>query len=258
MQRKRYYYLLEIQYLGYRFHGWQEQPGVKTVQKNIKRVLSFVLGKQKFKLVAAGRTDAKVSVEQSYVQLIVENPVETDAFFEDLNANLPGDIRLLGIEEVNADFNVIRDSKQKEYCYFFSFGEKPHPFCAPLMISYTQELDLPAMKKAARLFEGEHDFWSYVFHPTAKTQTHGRIEWCKIERNTMYQANFFPEKSYVLRVSGSGFKRHQVRLMMGALFDLGMGKIDIAFIRQSLNPRFRIKMKNVAQASGLVLREVHF
>jgi tRNA pseudouridine38-40 synthase len=259
MQRKRFYYLLKIQYLGYRFHGWQQQPDVKTVEQALKRVISYVLDRRKFKLVSTGRTDAKVSVEQSFIELILDGEdIDPEGFFEKLNNNLPDDIRALDIEETDAHFNIIKDAKQKEYCYFFSFGEKPHPFCAPLMVSYTQKLDLAQMKMAARLFEGEHDFWSYAFHPTPKTKTTGKIDYCRIEKNERYTANFFPEKTYVLRICGAGFKRHQVRLIMGALFDLGMGRLDLSFIKQSLNPLFKIKMTHVAQASGLILTEVKF
>ena len=65
MSFKRSYYIIEIQYLGFRFHGWQKQPEVNTVQRMIERTLSYVLEHKKFKTLAAGRTDAKVSVNQT-------------------------------------------------------------------------------------------------------------------------------------------------------------------------------------------------
>ena len=61
MFRKYYCYLIKIQFLGYRFHGWQKQPKTKTLHSEIDRTLRYVLKDHKFKTLAAGRTDAKVS-----------------------------------------------------------------------------------------------------------------------------------------------------------------------------------------------------
>ena len=57
---KKYYYVITIQYLGYRFHGWQKQPDVKTVHLMIDRTLNFILEGKKFKSLGSGRTDAMV------------------------------------------------------------------------------------------------------------------------------------------------------------------------------------------------------
>ena len=75
MQRIRYYYLIKLQYLGFRFHGWQKQPDVITVERMVERTVAFVLGRKNFKLLASGRTDAKVSVNQTYVELFVDEVI---------------------------------------------------------------------------------------------------------------------------------------------------------------------------------------
>ncbi|MGO3707817.1 MAG: tRNA pseudouridine synthase A [Mesonia hippocampi] len=257
MFKKRYYYLIALQYLGFRFHGWQKQPDVITVERMLERTIAFVLQHKNFKLLASGRTDAKVSVNQTYVELFVDNePLDVTAFLELLNENLPADIRALSIKETTKEFNIINNAKQKEYCYFFAYGEKFHPFCAPFMVFVKEMLDINAMKEGAKLFEGEHDFWSYTFRPNPQTQTKGCITLCEITENTRYTANFFPEKSYMLTVKGKGFKRHQIRLMMGTLLDLGKGKIDLEFIKKTLNPENRITLAHIAQPSGLLLNSV--
>lgn len=257
MQRVCYYYLIKLQYLGFRYHGWQKQPDVITVEKMVDRTLNYVLSPKKYKVLAAGRTDAKVSVNQTYVELFIENePLDMDEFFPLFNENLPPDIRALEITKTEKDFNIIQHPKVKEYMYLFSTGEKFHPFSAPFMLNIQQEVDLELMKKGARLFEGEQDFWSYAFRPTPKTITVGKIETCRIEVNDLYTANFFPKKSFVLKVRGEGFKRHQIRLMMGALIDLGKGKIDLAFLEKTLDASQRIKLEHIAPPSGLILNSV--
>ena len=257
MQRIRYYYLIKLQYLGFRFHGWQKQPDVITVERMVERTVAFVLGRKNFKLLASGRTDAKVSVNQTYVELFVdESPLDLDEFLPLFNKNLPPDIRALSITETNKDFNIINHPKQKEYLYFFAFNEKFHPFAAPFMTYFKHELNIELMQQGAKLFEGEHDFWSYAFRPKPETITQGKIDFCELSENDIYTANFFPEKSYVLKIKGKGFKRYQIRLMMGALFDLGRGEVDLDFIRQTLNAENRIKLEHIAQPSGLILNEV--
>jgi tRNA pseudouridine38-40 synthase len=251
---KRYYYLIELQYLGFRFHGWQKQPDLPTVERMVRRTLRFVLDHPNFKVLAAGRTDAKVSVNQTYVELFLDdNPIDLEEFLKDFNLNLPSDIKALSIQETDAAFNIIQHPKEKEYIYLFSHGEKFHPFCASLMVYMKQELDIDLMQQGARLFEGKHDFWSYTYKPKPTTDTWSTVNSCLIEENTLFTANFFPEKSYVFRVKGLGFKRHQVRLMMGALFDLGMHKISLEEFKQTLEGSNRIHLSHIAPPSGLML-----
>ncbi len=256
MHFKINHYLLRIQYLGFRYHGWQFQPAIKTVEGQIRKTLRFVLPDIRAKVLAAGRTDAMVSVDETYVELFVYEADIPDDFFDFFNENLPPDIRALSIEKIDGKFNVITHPKTKEYIYLFSKSEKFHPFCAPLMIQLPREIDLNIMKKAAKFFEGKHDFYSYTFRPKPTTDTNGEIYVCEIVENTVYQANFFPSETFLLRVKGKGFKRHQIRLMMGALIDLGMGKIDFEFFQNTLDGSKKIKLEHIAQASGLILKSI--
>jgi len=259
MFSKRYFYLIELQYLGFRYSGWQKQPNVLTVEKMVARTIAYVLGHKKFKLLASGRTDAKVSANMACVELFLEGePLEMDEFFSLFNKNLPSDIRALAIKEVDTTFNIIEAPKGKEYIYLFSFGKKTHPFAAPFMTTLLAELDLELMKKGAKLFEGTHDFRNYAYKAKPETKTIGEIERSEIIKNTLYTANFFPTYSYVFRIRGKGFKRHQIRLMMGVLFDLGQGKIDLDFIRKTLEANTIIKLEYIAPASGLILNDVLF
>lgn len=251
---QRLFYLIKLQYLGFRFHGWQKQPDVPTVEKMVKRTLRFVLDHPNFKLLAAGRTDARVSVNETFIELFLDDEaLNLDTFLDEFNLNLPSDIRALSIEQTTADFNVIQHHKEKEYIYLFSHGEKFHPFCASLMVYMKTELDIELMQTAARLFEGTHDVWSYTYKPTATTDTMRTIKSCIIEENNLFTANFFPEKSFVFRVTGMGFKRHQVRLMMGALFDLGMHKMTLDQFKETLDGSNKIHLSHIAPASGLML-----
>jgi tRNA pseudouridine38-40 synthase len=260
MFRKRFYYLIKIQYLGYRFHGWQKQPKVKTLQLMIERTLKFILEKQQFKILAAGRTDAMVSANETAIELFLEEkPLENlDDFLEVFNRNLPQDIRALSIQEVTEEFNIINSSKTKEYLYLFTEGQKNHPFCASLISTILDPLDIKLMKEGAKLFQGEHNFKTYIYKPSDNGLYTRVIDVCEIVENTMYTASFFPETSYILRIKGKGFGRNQIRLMMGALIKLGKGEITLEFIRQSLLNDSTEVMDYIAPASGLILNNIEF
>ncbi|WP_445738060.1 tRNA pseudouridine synthase A [Mariniflexile sp.] len=255
----KYFYLITIQYLGYRFHGWQKQPHVKTLHLMVDRTLNFILEGVYFKSLSSGRTDAMVSAECAAFELFLEEPLEdTSAFLQLFNHNLPQDIRALSIQEVDSKFNIIHHSKIKEYNYLFTYGKKCHPFCAPIMTTILDDLDIEVMKQGAKLFEGPHYFKSYCFKPTDNGIYNRDILLCELVENTMYTANYFPEKSYILRVKGKGFMRNQIRLMMGTLIDLGKGKLDLETIKQSLKQNAFIKFEHIAPASGLILRNIDF
>ena len=256
---KKYFYVINIQFLGYRFHGWQKQPNVKTLHLMVDRTLNFILEGKYFKSLSSGRTDAMVSAESAFFELFLRERIEDETTFLELfNTNLPQDIRALSIREVDAEFNIINHSKVKEYLYLFATGEKCHPFCAPIMTTILDDLDIELMKQGAKLFEGENYLWSYCYKPTDNGVYTRDILQCELVENRIYTANYFPKKTYLLRVKGKGFMRNQIRLMMGTLIKLGRGDITIAYIQNSLKPESKEVMDYIAPASGLILNKVEF
>lgn len=260
MKQQRYYYLIKIQYLGYRLHGWQRQPGLKTVEGLVKKTLKFVLEDVRFKILGSSRTDAMVSAHESAFELFTDHePLENMADFLVLfNQNLPPDIRALSIKEVDAGFNIIQHPKNKEYLYLFSFGRKSHPFAASLMATFPEQLDVELMMQGAKLFEGKHSFHNYCTKPTPNTVLQREIGLCEIRPNREITASFFPERSFLLRVTGSGFLRNQIRLMMGCLVQLGRGEFTIEEVQKSLDPDVKMPMTYIAPGSGLILNKVEF
>ncbi|MFC4096814.1 tRNA pseudouridine synthase A [Euzebyella saccharophila] len=260
MQKQRYYYLIQLQYLGFRYSGWQHQPRQKTIESMLQKTLKFILPRRSAKVLGAGRTDAKVSALDMKFELFLEDEPLEDLFgFQELfNKNLPPDIRILNIRKTNSQFNIIQDAKEKEYLYLFSFGEKNHPFCAPFLANIIDDLDIELMIKAARLFEGTHDFLAYTARLREGTRTLRTITHCSLSENTLLKANFFPKKSYVFAVRGNGFMRYQIRMMMGALIQLGRGELTFADIENSLLPNSNIELNFVAPGSGLLLNRLDF
>jgi tRNA pseudouridine38-40 synthase len=260
MQQQRNYYLIRIQYLGFRYSGWQKQPGQKTIESMLIKTLKYVLIHRKFKILGAGRTDAKVSALDAAFELYLDGePLHNlEDFLHQFNINLPPDIQVLNITEVDEAFNIIQNSKEKEYIYLFAFGKKSHPFCAPYLVTFLENLNLDLMLQAAKLFVGTHNFKSYTAKPQENTKFVRTISSCSIEINTVLKANFFPENSYGLHVTGEGFMRYQIRMMMGVLVQVGKEEISLEDVQLSLSVESNIKLPFVAPGSGLILNSLNF
>lgn len=260
MKQDRFYYLVKVQYLGFRYSGWQKQPGQKTVEGMLSKTLKFIIPDRSFKILGAGRTDAKVSAQGAAFELFLKGEAigNRKEFMEDFNRSLPPDIRVSNLEMVTKEFNIIQNICVKEYRYFFSFGSKNHPFCAPFLANIMDELDIGLMVQATSIYTGTHNFRSYTARPQKNAAFRRSITYCKIAENDLLKANFFPEKSYVLTIRSRGFLRYQVRMIMGALIQLGKGILTLEDLRKSLQDDSDVVLSYVAPGSGLMLYDLNF
>ena len=222
--------------------------------------MKFILPDRQTKILGSSRTDAMVSANDAAFELFLyDEPLEDfPAFIKLFNKNLPQDIRAMSIVEVDSMFNIIQNPNFKEYLYLFSFGEKYHPFCAPLMATIQEDLNIDLMKAGAKLFEGSRNFKNYCVAPSEYTVFERIIVKSEITENQVYTANFFPKTSFVFRVQGAGFLRNQIRLMMGALIQLGKGELQLTDIEKSLQPENRQVRNFIAPAAGLILNRIEF
>lgn len=256
---KKYYYLVHIQYLGFRFHGWAKQPKVKTVHGMIDKTLRFALGHTSFKTMGTSRTDAMVSANHSAFELFLDKPLpDVQEFLDFFNQNLPTDIRALKVEEVDEHFNIINTPKTKSYEYLFAYGKKGNPLMASLMCFIQSELNIELMQQGAALFLGKHNFSTFVTKPKENTQFEREILTSEIIVNNKYTANFFPEKSFIYKVSSKGFMRNQVRLMMGQLIQLGRNEITLEQLQNLIDKKREKPLTFISPASGLILDEIEF
>ena len=252
-------YLISIQYLGFRFHGWQKQKNVMSLHEMVDKTLEFVFKNKDFKTLGSSRTDSKVSANTYFFQLFTNELLEEKEFLKSFNFNAPSDLKVLTLKNISKPFNIIQSSKLKEYHYYFSHGTKNHPFSAALLVGFQDTLDIELMQKGAKLFEGTHYFHKYCTEPSENTVFKRDILSCVIEKNTILTANFFPETSYVLKVRGVGFLRYQIRLMMGVLVELGKHNISLDFIINSLKEdNDRKFLRTIAPGSGLQLYDIKF
>ncbi|MEX0881886.1 MAG: tRNA pseudouridine(38-40) synthase TruA [Cyclobacteriaceae bacterium] len=258
MQHRPYTYLFRIQYLGLRYHGWQVQPGVKTIQGTLEKTFRHVLGHDDFNILGASRTDSGVSSLHGAFELFMKKKLDVTQIIAPINEYLPSDIRVLNCRQVPLDFNIIQDVSQKQYGYYFTFGEKPHPFLAGGLAYVGESLDLDRMRAAASLMVGQHDFRRFSTHGKKTEDFVRTINQAEIVFPQADQ-NFWPRKNvWVLRVKAKGFLMHQVRRMAAALFLVGKGTLDIQELQAALNSLEKKPLAPKAPAMGLVLEEVFF
>lgn len=258
MARWTKFYVVRIEFLGFRYSGWQTQPGVKTVEEMINKTFKFIFKHDGFKVLGCGRTDSKVSADDFAFELFLNESVEFPKMLKELNHNLPFDIRAKSIEEVDAKFNIIQHSKVKEYHYYFSYGPKSHPFNAPHIINLEQELDIAKMQEAVKVFVGTHNFKRFACKPSEHTIFEREIISASIEKNERYLGEYVPKTAHVFKVKSKGFLRYQVRLMMAALFDVGSGVYSIEELKNILIEYDKEPLKRNAPSSGLNLHKVNF
>ncbi|MGB0404045.1 MAG: tRNA pseudouridine synthase A [Salibacteraceae bacterium] len=258
MARYTHYYLINIEYLGFRFHGWQKQTNAKTIHEMIDKTMVFVLGHENYKTMGTSRTDAKVSALQSAFELFLFEPIsDKEEFLKVLNSNFPFDIKATEVVEVDNTFNVINSSKEKEYHYYFASGQKAHPYSSPFVFSHLESLDVDLMKKGAELFLGKHNFKGYCTQPKPGVNLVRTITKSEIVENDGLKANFFPDNMFIYKVRSAGFMRNQVRLMMGQLIQLGLGKIDLEKVKHTIETGEREhSLFATAPASGLHLAKI--
>jgi tRNA pseudouridine38-40 synthase len=258
MAKWNHYYLIRIEFLGFRYHGWQKQEKLPSVQGNIDKTFAFIFQHENFKTLGCGRTDAKVSAEDFALELFVNEQQEPQELLAKLNDNLPADIRIKSIEITDSNFNIIQDAKVKEYHYTFSFGDKSHPYNTPFIRDLGKELNIELMTQGAKLFQGTHDFKRYVAKSSPKESYSVDIESSELSKDTKYISQFSPPNTFVFKVRAKGFMRYQVRLMMGALIELGRGEYDLETFKNSMIDTSGLPIKTIAPSSALTLVKVEF
>lgn len=243
-------YVLKIRYLGFRYHGWAKQKGYKTIQGELDHALNHLLAGQEITTRGASRTDSMVSAELNYCTFKTASALPDD-FLEQLRNLLPNDLELLELSQTDSKFNIISASKTKEYHYQFCHQSDFHPFESIHTTPFHEELNIDLMNQGAKLFVGIHSFHNFCHKPKPSAVFQKEIYTSEV---IVHPTN--PQK-YLFKIIGSGFLRHQVRILFGTLINLNRRKITLDDIQMALSdPQTTHKVGFIAPASGLVLKHI--
>jgi len=239
---------LTVSYDGTAYHGWQVQKNGNTVEAELNRHLSELLG-EKIQVIGASRTDAGVHALCNVAVFDTDTKMPAEKISYALNQRLPEDICIQDSCRVEADFHPRKRESIKTYEYKIWRGRFPMPterlYCH---FMYTP-LQVDRMEEAAAYLEGKHDFRSFC---SADTQAESTVR-------TIYKIEFFEDGPMLkIRISGNGFLYNMVRIIVGTLTDIGMGKYLAENIRDILDARDRSQAGPTMPAKGLTLVKYEF
>ncbi len=237
---------LDLHYAGANFSGWQEQPNLRTVQGEIKRAVSYLIGRP-VNVTGAGRTDAGVHARGQVAHLDLAHAGEFERIERALDRRVPDDIRVTRARIVSPAFHAIRSATARRYHYHLLSG--PDLF-QPFVWHLHRKLDRTRMDEAAAIFTGEHDFSSFCKTSSLKDDGNRcRIDLCAFE---------WAGDSAILKVRGNRFLHHMVRILTGTLVEIGRGQRPVQDAERILAARDRSAAGYMAPAAGLFLEEVTY
>jgi tRNA pseudouridine38-40 synthase len=211
-------------------------------------------------VTGAGRTDAGVHAAAQVASVTLESPIAIDDLHRALNATLPGDVRIVGIEEAARDFNARHDARQKTYYYSMWNGVAVPPFLRRYALHVPQPLDVAAMNDAASALVGEHDFVSFQATGSDVKTTMRRVLSSVVrEVEVSAFASIAPGDRFLrYEIVGTGFLRHMVRNIAGTLIEIGWRGNAAADMRAVLAARDRSRAGATAPPHGLTLWKVEY
>ncbi len=244
---------LTIEYIGKGYSGFAEQPGQKTVAGEIKKVLKQVFGHQ-VKFTACSRTDSGVHALSQALNFKVKTKIPPKKLPRIFNSFLPHDIQVLKAEEVPLEYNSRFAPKSKTYEYLIFNGKMLPVHYKGVVWHVRQKLDLSAMRKAAKVLEGEHDFSSFCARGSRANSFVRTIYSIKISKKTLNLWNKLEVIS--LKFKGNAFLYKMVRNLVGTLMDAGMGKMTVEDVKKLLDARNRRLAGKTAPPQALCLVKV--
>ncbi|MBQ6903081.1 MAG: tRNA pseudouridine(38-40) synthase TruA [Lachnospiraceae bacterium] len=245
--------LLTIAYDGTDFHGFAYQEGVRTVEGAVAEAVFSVTGERVI-ITGASRTDAGVHAYGNLATFDTESTIPPEKFPYALNASLPEDVRIVNAEDVPADFHPRATGWRKTYEYRILNTPWPDPTLRGYTYHYRTALDTDQMNEAAGYLTGEHDFTSFCsVHSLSPTRVRTVYEARVDVRKAPAQADADAGALVVIRVTGSGFLYHMVRIIAGTLLDVGRGRIKAREIPDILEGRDRARAGMTLPPQGLFL-----
>jgi tRNA pseudouridine38-40 synthase len=240
-----------VSYDGTDYHGWQVQPGLRTIQGALETVISGIEGRL-VQVAGSGRTDAGVHAVGQVAAFSIENPIPVDNLRRAVNRLLPRDIRVLSVQEAALDFHPRFQAKRKTYEYRIYRGEICSPFERRYVCHHPYPLATEQMIALAPILEGDHDFAAF-----AASDERDELELSKVR--TIFCSRLALEgERLTYRVTGSGFLKHMVRNIVGVLLEVGKGNADRAGLFARLEPGCEIPPGPTAPARGLFLMSVEY
>jgi tRNA pseudouridine38-40 synthase len=270
---------LTLQYDGTHYVGWQRQANGISVQQRLEEVLQEIEGGP-VSVAGAGRTDAGVHAVGQVASVRLAHAIDVAPLQRAVNARLPDDIRVTGVEQAPADFHARFSARAKTYRYCILNSPLASPFERHYAWHVSQPLGCGAMAAAARALEGRHDFAAFRAAGSdvgTTERTLHRVQVLRVDRPggslptaRQEHADDSPSAApvraadvpgaagalVICELTGDGFLRHMARNIVGTLVEVGSGRREPASMKDLLASRDRRLAGPTAPAHGLFLVSV--
>lgn len=239
---------LTIEYDGKKFGGWQKQPNKLNIQGEIEKAIEEITG-ERIDLNASGRTDAGVHSLGQVANFKTNSKIEIEKIPIAINSKLKQSIRIIKAEEVEENFHARYSCKGKKYRYIINNSKYGSAIYRDLEYHMPIKLNVEAMQKGIKYFEGEHDFKGFKASGTSS----------KSSVRTIYNAKVIQEgERIIIELEGNGFLYNMVRIISGTMVDVGLGKIKPEEIPEIIESKERSRAGKTLPPQGLYLVEVYY
>lgn len=201
-----------VRYDGTDFHGWQTQPGYRTVQETLEKALGEITQEERVRVNCSGRTDAGVHAYGQVVNVYSATPLDTETLVRAVNAKLPWDVRVLDCADMPQSFDANKDAIGKRYRYCIDDARIPDPFLRRTTWQPRQTVDEAIMHRAAQALRGRHDFRSFETDWPNRLTSIRTIADIAVTR---------VDGVVRVEVEADGFLYNMVRSIVGTLYQVG-------------------------------------
>jgi len=243
-----------LEYDGSGYHGFQNQGDRSrpTVQGEFERILEGILG-ERVAIEGSGRTDRGVHALGQVVSFRVgRDEIPPDGLVRMLACGLPDAMRIRRWQVVPDSFHPRRGVTRKSYLYLLVFGRPIKPFQRHYVWNVPHGLDVGAMRQAAPVFVGTHDFSAFANggrEPVDRVRTISRLRVFEVPHAS---------GTLAIRVTGNGFLHRMVRRITGALVDVGRGRLTPDDLARIVAARRPDASYTIAPPNGLYLARVEY
>ena len=241
--------IMQIAYDGSRFYGSQLQPDYPTVQSVIEKALQGLCMQEPPRVIFAGRTDRGVHATGQVMTIRGSLKPPLVKVAELLDRRLPASVAVIAFAEGNQEFNPRSSAIERTYHYVLRRGGEANPFLDPYSLAVDKDLDWSAMKKAADMLVGTHNFISFTTCPSQQV---------RITRELNSITFHETEDRFVVQFTARAFLRGQIRNMMGTLLTVGERKCDLDYVSTLLSASEKSNVPQPAPPVGLYLTSVRY
>ncbi|HSH36371.1 tRNA pseudouridine(38-40) synthase TruA [Schnuerera sp.] len=239
---------LTIQYDGTNYCGWQKQKKENSIQEEIEKAIQLV-SKEKVKLIGSGRTDSGVHAKGQVANFFTHSNIPVDRFKFALNTKLPKDISIIESIQVADKFHARYDAIGKRYQYIIYNKDIRNPIYRNFAYHVPHTLDYKEIEKATKYFMGTHDFSTFMASNSNVKTTTRTINKFNLERT---------RDLTIFTIEGNGFLYNMIRIIIGTMVEIGVGKIKGNDIPDIIRSKNRKLAGHTAPPEGLYLDKVFY